>query len=75
MNFKKEPWRLVVGIAAIAYIVYMWIDKDLLSAFSGISAEQALPVAVTSAAVTITKVLLLAGAVLGIKFIADKLKK
>ena len=75
MNFKKEPWRLVVGIAAIAYIVYMWVDKDLLSAFSGISAEQALPMAATSAAVTIAKVLLLAGAVLVIKLIANKLKK
>lgn len=75
MNFKKEPWRLVVGIAAIAYIVYMWIDKDLLSSFSQIPSEQALPIAATSAVVTIAKIALLAGAVLVIKLIAGKMKK
>lgn len=75
MNFKKEPWRLVVGIVAIAYIVYMWIDKDLLSSFSQIPAEQALPIAATSTMVTIAKITLLAGAVLVIKLLANKLKK
>lgn len=75
MSFKKEPWRLVVGIAAIAYIVYMWIDKDLLSSFSQIPSEQALPIAATSAVVTIAKIALLAGAVLVIKLIAGKMKK
>ena len=75
MNFKKETWRLVVGIAAIAYIVYMWIDKDLLSGIAQIPADQALPIAATSAVVTIAKFTLIAVAVLVIKVITNKLKK
>ena len=75
MNFKKDPWRLVVGLAAIGYIVYMWVDKGLLSSVTQIPADQALPMAATSIAVTIAKVALLAGAVLVIKLIASKSKK
>ena len=75
MNFKREPWRLIVGLAAVAYIVYMWIDKGLLSTVSQIPAEQALPMAATSIAVTVAKVALLAGSVLVIKLIASKMKK
>ena len=75
MNFKQEPWRLIVGLAAVAYIVYMWIDKGLLSTVSQIPAEQALPMAATSIAVTVAKVALLAGSVLVIKLIASKMKK
>ena len=75
MNFKKEPWRLVVGLAAIAYIVYMWVEKVLLSSLTQIPAEHALPIALTSTAVTIAKVALLAGAVFVIKLIASKMKK
>ena len=75
MNFKKEPWRLVVGLAAIAYIVYMWVEKGLLSSLTQIPAEHALPIALTSTAVTIAKVALLAGAVFVIKLIASKMKK
>lgn len=75
MNFKKEPWRLVVGLASIVYIVYMWVNKDLLSDLTQIPVDGALPMAVTSIAVTIAKFALLAGAVLVIKLIANKVKK
>ena len=28
---KKEPWRIIVGIIAIAYIVYVWVEKDIIT--------------------------------------------
>ena len=30
-NKKKEPWRIIAGIAAAAFIVYMWDEKDVVS--------------------------------------------
>lgn len=67
MNNKKAPWRILVGIAAIAYIIYMWVDKDLLSLYAGIPTGQLLPMAATSTAVTLVKVGILAAAVCIIK--------
>ena len=49
---KKEPRRLIVGLIAIAYIVYTWVEKDIFSALTAVSGEQALPMAATSMAVT-----------------------
>lgn len=28
-NQKKEPWRIIVAIISIAFIIYMWIEKDI----------------------------------------------
>lgn len=28
---KKEPWRIIVAIISIAFIIYMWIEKDIVA--------------------------------------------
>lgn len=28
---KKETWRIVVAIISIAFIIYMWIEKDIVA--------------------------------------------
>ena len=75
MNFKNEPWRLLVGIAAIAYIAYMWIDKDLLSVYAALPSEHLLPMATTGALVTVFKVVMFAAVLFLVKIIIGKTKK
>ena len=72
---KREPWRIVTFIIAAAYIVYMWVEKGILALYSTMTPEEALPLAVTTVAVSLLKVALLAGWILFLKWIAGKLKK
>ena len=58
---KREPWRIVVGILVIAFIVYMWVEKDIASTYT--------------AAVTLLKVAAMAGGILLVKWIIGKFKK
>lgn len=74
-NPKKEPWRIVVGIAASGCIVYMWVKKDILEIYATMPQEQVLPMVVTTVAVSLAKVAALAGGILLIKWIAGKLGK
>ena len=71
---KKEPLRIVVFIIAAAYIIYMWVEKDIASVYAGMPAEQMLPLVLTTFAVTLAKVALLAGGVLLVKWIIGKFK-
>lgn len=76
MNEKKrEPWRIVVFIIAAAYIVYMWVEKDIVAIYSSMPPEQALPLAVTTVVVSLIKVALIAGGILLVKWIAGKIRK
>ena len=72
---KKEPWRYAVAAVSVICIVYMWTRKDLASAYAELSPEQLLPMVVTSAAVTLIKVALIAALVLAVKWLLKKLKK
>ena len=69
---KKEPRRLLVGIIAIAYIVYMWAEKDIFSSLAAVSGDQALPMAATSMAVTLAKVAIMAAIIFVIKWLTGK---
>lgn len=72
---KKEPWRWVVFGLSAAYIAYMWLGKGVADAQASMPADQILPMAVTNVAVTALKVILIAGGILLLKWIAGKLKK
>ncbi len=72
---KKEPWRIVVGVISIAYIIYMWVEKDIMAIYSSMPAEQALPLAVTTIVVSLAKVAALSIGMLLIKWIVGKIKK
>ena len=72
---KKEPWRIVVATIAIMYIIYMWVEKDVLAIYNSMPAEQALPLIVTTIAVTLIKVGVLTVGILFIKWIVGRLKK
>lgn len=72
---KLEPWRIVVGVLAVACIVYMWVKKDILAIYAAMPREQALPLVVTTLAVSLLKVAAIAGGILLIKWLVDKFKK
>ena len=71
---KREPWRIAVAAASILFIVVMWVKKDVAAIYSQLSPEDALPLLVTTVAVTALKVAAMAGAVLLVKWIIRKIK-
>ena len=72
---KKEPWRIVVFLIAVAFIVFMWVKNDVANIYATAPAEQILPMVVTTVAVSALKVAALALAVLLIKWIIGKCTK
>lgn len=73
-NKKKEPWRIIVGIISIAFIVYMWVEKDIMTIYTTMPKEQVAPLIVTTIVVSLIKVAVIAGGILLIKWIIGKFK-
>ena len=74
-NKKKEPWRIIVFIISVAYIVFMWVRKDIADIYATMPAEQVVPLIATTIAVSLIKVAAIAGAVLLIRWVIGKVKK
>lgn len=72
---KKEPWRIIVFILAVAFIVFMWVKKDIAAIYATMPSEQIAPLIVTTIAVSLLKVVAFAGVILFIKWIIRKIKK
>lgn len=71
---KKEIWRIIVGIIAIAYIEYMWVKKDITTIYTTMPTEQVAPLIVITIAVSLIKFAAIAGGILLIKWIIEKNK-
>ena len=75
-NKKKiEPWRVIVFVIAVAFIIVMWVKKDIAEIYATMPKEQIAPLVVTTIAVSLIKVALLAGGILLIQWIVRKIKK
>lgn len=72
---KKEPWRIVVGIIAIIYIIFMWVKKDIVSIYTTMPQEEVLPLIITTIVVSLIKVIIITGGILLFKWIINKIKK
>ena len=72
---KRESWRIVAGILAIGFIIYIWVEKDIASTYAAMPREQLLPLILTSATVTLLKVGMIAGGILLVKWIIGKIKR
>ena len=70
---KKEPWIIVVAVISIAFIIYMWVEKDIVAIYSSMPKEQALPLIVTTIVVSLIKVIAITVGILFIKWIVKKL--
>ena len=75
MEFLKNNWRKIIGFIAIAFIIYMWIKKDIYSLYTTLPKEQMYTLFFTNIAVSIGKVLFYALLILGVKWLIDKFKK
>ena len=73
-NKEKEPWRIIVGILAIAFIVYMWVKKDIMTIYATMPKEQVVPLIATTIVVSLVKVAAIAGGILLIKWVISKFK-
>ena len=69
---KNEPWRIIVGLISVACIIFLWVKKDIVAIYSTMPPEEALPVIVTTIAVSTLKVGAIAGVVLLIKWLIRK---
>ena len=74
-NKKKEPWRIIVFIISVLYIVFMWVRNDIVAIYTTMPAEQVVPLIATTIAVSLIKVAAIAGGVLLIKWVIRKAKK
>ena len=74
MKNKPAAIRIVIGILSIGYIVFMWVRKDILSIYSTMPQEEALPLIATTIIVSGFKVLSLTGVILLVKWILKKVK-
>ena len=75
-NKKKiEAWRIIVFIIAVAFIIFMWVKKDIAEIYSTMPSEQIVPLIVTTVAVSLLKVAAIAGAIFLIRFIVGKIKR
>ena len=72
---KKIGWQrwLLAGVS-ILVIIGMWVYKTMTGRFAGMSVADALPMMVTSFAVTCGKVALMAGVMLALRWVAGKIK-
>ena len=71
---KREPWRVAVAAASVIFIIAMWVKKDVASIYSQLSPADALPLLVTTVAVTALKAAALTGSLLLIRWIAGKIR-
>jgi len=72
---KKEPWRIILFIISVLFILFMWIKKDIVSIYTTMPEEQVLPLIVTTIAVSLVKVIAIAGGILLIKLLVGKFGK
>ena len=71
---KKEPWRIVVFVISVAFIVFMWSKKDIAEIYSTMPNEQIAPLILTTVAVSLLKIGAIAAIVFLIKWIIKKVK-
>ena len=71
---KTEPWRIVVGILSIAFIIFLWVKNDIASTLVTMPKEQAIPLIVTTVVVSVVKVAVIAGVLLLVKWVIGKIK-
>ena len=72
---KKEPWRILVGIASLLFILFLWVKKDIAAIYTTVPQEQVVPLILTTVAVSCLKVAAMAGVLLLVKWLIGKIKR
>ena len=53
---RPAPWRILLFLLSMAFIVYLWSEKDIAAIYAEMPAEQVAPLVITTLAVTLLKV-------------------
>lgn len=64
---ERKPRRIAVAVISVIVIAIMWIKKDVLGLWSGVSSEDLLPMLATNAVVMVVKIAVLAGGIYLVK--------
>ncbi|MBQ7123527.1 MAG: hypothetical protein IJO01_02800 [Oscillospiraceae bacterium] len=73
-SIERKPRRIAVAVLSVIVIAIMWINKDVLGLWSGISSEDILPLLMTNGLVMLAKIAVLAGGIYLIKTVFAKIK-
>ena len=71
---KMESWRIVVGVASIAFILFLWVKNNIASTFTTMPKERAIPLAVITVLVSACKVAGITGVILLTQWLIQKVK-
>ena len=74
MNYKKEPWRLVVGILSVLFIVFLWVKNDIIEIYASAPKETLVPMLVTTVAVSLLKLACITGILVFVNWLIRKIK-
>lgn len=74
-NNKIEPWRLVICIIAIIYIIFIWVKKNIVSVLEIVPKDEVVIVIITTILVSILKVGIFAFIFRFIKWLINKVNK
>ena len=69
---KKEPWKIAVFVLSVGYILFTWIDKDVIAIYTTMPREQIFPLIATTVGVSLLKVAVLAAGVFAVKWLIRK---
>ena len=73
-SIERKPRRIAVAVLSVIVIAIMWINKDVLGLWSGVSSEDILPLLMTNGLVMLAKIAVLAGGIYLIKTVFAKIK-
>ena len=73
-NKKTAPWRIAAFVVSVAFIVFVWVRKDIVNIYATTAPEYVLPLIATTIAVSLVKVLAIASIVFIVKWIVGKVR-
>lgn len=72
---KTGALKIVAACLSVAYILFLWIKKDILTIYTTAPADQVIPMVITTIGVSLLKVAALTGVILIVKRIGTKRNK
>ena len=73
MKKKLRPWRIIVFILSLLFIVFLWVRKDIVEIYKTMPRDQIAPLIATTIAVSLLKIGVLAGVIFLIKWLIGKI--
>ena len=72
-NNTPKPVRILLAVLSAAFIIFLWVKKNVAGIYAAMPAEAAVPMIVTSLAVSLGKAALIAAGIILMKWILNKI--